>query len=42
VTLRLTGRILPDLAGFETNRDPIEVIAEKIATAVLPQTDQMA
>ncbi|WP_354023005.1 toll/interleukin-1 receptor domain-containing protein [Conyzicola nivalis] len=28
--------MLPDLAGFETARDPIEVIAEKIAAAVLP------
>lgn len=28
--------ILPDLAGFETSRDSIEVIAEKIAAAVLP------
>jgi hypothetical protein len=27
--------ILPDLAGFETARDPIEVIAEKITAAVL-------
>ncbi len=27
--------ILPDLAGFETSRDSIEVIAEKIAAAVL-------
>jgi hypothetical protein len=27
--------ILPDLAGFETARDPIEVIAQKIAAAVL-------
>jgi hypothetical protein len=26
--------ILPDLAGFETSRDSIEVIAEKIAAAV--------
>jgi len=26
--------ILPDLAGFETARDPIEVIAQKIAAAV--------
>ena len=28
--------ILPDLAGFETARDSIEVIAQKIAAAVLP------
>lgn len=28
--------ILPDLAGFETRRDAIPVIAEKIAAAVLP------
>lgn len=28
--------ILPDLAGFETSRDSIEVIAAKIAAAVLP------
>jgi hypothetical protein len=28
--------ILPDLAGFETSRDSVEVIAEKIAAAVLP------
>lgn len=28
--------ILPDLAGFETRRDSVEVIAEKIAAAVLP------
>ena len=34
--------ILPDLAGFETSRDPIEVIAQKIAAAVLPQTDEAA
>lgn len=27
--------ILPDLAGFETSRDSVEVIAEKIAAAVL-------
>jgi hypothetical protein len=27
--------ILPDLAGFETSRDSIEVIAQKIAAAVL-------
>lgn len=27
---------LPDLAGFETARDTIQVIAEKIATAVMP------
>lgn len=29
--------ILPDLAGFETARDTIEVIAAKIAAAVLPE-----
>jgi TIR domain len=28
--------ILPDLAGFETARDSVEVIAQKIAAAVLP------
>jgi hypothetical protein len=28
--------MLPDLAGFETARDSIEIIAEKIAAAVLP------
>lgn len=28
--------ILPDLAGFETSRDSVKVIAEKIAAAVLP------
>lgn len=28
--------ILPDLAGFETARDDMELIAEKIAAAVLP------
>jgi hypothetical protein len=27
--------ILPDLAGFETSRDPVEVIARKIAAAVV-------
>lgn len=27
--------ILPDLAGFETSRDSIEVIAQKIAAAVV-------
>lgn len=32
--------ILPDLAGFETSRDPIPVIAEKIAAAVLPVTQE--
>lgn len=33
--------ILPDLAGFETNRDSIEMIAAKIAAAVLPtETEQ--
>ncbi len=29
--------ILPDLAGFETVRDPIEIIAQKIAAAVLAE-----
>lgn len=29
--------ILPDLAGFETARDPIEIIAQKIAAAVLAE-----
>ncbi len=28
--------ILPDLAGFETSRDDVAVIAEKIAAAILP------
>ncbi len=28
--------ILPDLAGFETARDPLDTIAQKIAAAVLP------
>ena len=28
--------ILPDLAGFETARDSVEVIAQKIAAAVVP------
>ena len=32
--------ILPDLAGFETRRDPIDVIAEKIAAAVLPADEE--
>jgi hypothetical protein len=27
--------ILPDLAGFETSRDSIEIIADKIAAAVI-------
>jgi hypothetical protein len=27
--------ILPDLAGFETERDSLEAIAQKIAAAVL-------
>jgi hypothetical protein len=27
--------ILPDLAGFQTSRDSIEVVAEKIAAAVI-------
>ena len=31
--------ILPDLAGFETARDSIDVIAAKIAAAVLPEAD---
>jgi hypothetical protein len=26
--------ILPDLAGFETSRDPVEVIAQKIAAVL--------
>jgi hypothetical protein len=30
--------ILPDLAGFETARDPVNVIAQKIAAAVVPHT----
>lgn len=30
---------LPDLAGFETARDSVEVIAEKIAAAILPAAD---
>lgn len=34
--------ILPDLAGFETCRDSIDVIAEKIAAAVLPAEDAVA
>jgi hypothetical protein len=29
--------ILPDLAGFETSRDSTEVIAQKVAAAVLGQ-----
>jgi hypothetical protein len=29
--------ILPDLAGFETARDSVRVIAEKIAAAILPE-----
>lgn len=29
--------ILPDLAGFETSRDPVEVIAQKIAAALLAE-----
>lgn len=34
--------ILPDLAGFETARDSVEDIAEKIAAAVMirPSTDE--
>jgi len=31
---------LPDLAGFETKRDSIEVIAEKIAAAVIPSPNE--
>ncbi|MDF3313465.1 TIR domain-containing protein [Rhodococcus sp. T2V] len=31
--------ILPDLAGFETSRDAVAVIAQKIATAVLPSQE---
>jgi hypothetical protein len=27
--------ILPDLAGFETSRDTVDVIAQKIAAAVV-------
>lgn len=34
--------ILPDLAGFETARDSIQVIAEKIAAAVLPADENAA
>lgn len=34
--------ILPDLAGFETARDTIQVIAEKIAAAVLPADENAA
>ena len=30
--------ILPDLAGFETSRDSVELIAQKIAAAVVPYT----
>lgn len=33
---------LPDLAGFETARDSIEIIAEKIAAAVLPAEESAA
>jgi hypothetical protein len=29
--------ILPDLAGFETSRDPVQVIAQKIAAALLAE-----
>lgn len=29
--------ILPDLAGFETSRDPVEIIAQKIAAALLAE-----
>lgn len=29
--------ILPDLAGFETSRDSIEVIAQKIVAAVVKE-----
>ena len=31
---RFSG-ILPDLAGFTTERDSIEIVAEKVAAAVL-------
>ncbi|MEV4419996.1 toll/interleukin-1 receptor domain-containing protein [Patulibacter sp. NPDC049589] len=34
--------ILPDLAGFETARDSLDVIAQKIAAAVLPEADAAA
>lgn len=34
--------ILPDLAGFETCRDSIDLIAEKIAAAVLPGEEAVA
>lgn len=33
--------ILPDLAGFETARDSIETIAQKIAAAVLPSDTEI-
>lgn len=33
--------ILPDLAGFETARDDIATIAEKIAAAVLPDNQEV-
>ncbi len=33
--------ILPDLAGFETARDDIETIADKIAAAVLPAENEI-
>lgn len=33
--------ILPDLAGFETSRDSLEVIAEKIAAAILPASTSL-
>ena len=29
--------VLPDLAGFETARDSVEVIAQKIAAALLDE-----
>lgn len=32
--------ILPDLAGFETSRDSLETIAEKIAAAILTASDE--
>jgi hypothetical protein len=34
----LLGGILPDLAGFETARDSVDVFAQKIAAAVVPTT----
>lgn len=32
--------ILPDLAGFETARDSVEIIAQKVAAAVLTDSDR--